>query len=127
MQEVNVKRTDLIAKIQENRDRHANTFKAAQDGYLETVRHAFDGWDKKLNHGPNAPIETAIKAVAQVSTFHAPTSHLEEYDRALAMLDMSVDETITLQVNEFQQLVMDEWGWKREFIRSTSAYQGITA
>jgi hypothetical protein len=135
MQEVTVNTRLLMAKIQANRTAHAKAFTTATEGYRQTVRNLLGKWHNTLNHPMGDPHPDLIGtepgdpglyagAVKEIGQLAAPQSHLEEYDRALAMLQMSVDVTITLQEHEFQQLVMDEWGWKRDFIRSTSAYLG---
>jgi hypothetical protein len=54
-------------------------------------------------------------------------SYLDEYDRTIQMLLMSVDERITLEAHEFTQLVLDKWGWKAQFDSartSNSSYLG---
>lgn len=56
-----------------------------------------------------------------------PQSHLNEYDLAIQMLEMSVDDVIEIQAHEFNQLVNDEWNWKSQFkssIYSNSQYVG---
>lgn len=53
-----------------------------------------------------------------------PTSHLDEYDEVIAMMEMSVDETISLDSSAFQQYVLDNWTWKKNFIGSVTKYLG---
>lgn len=134
MQQVTVNRLELIAKVKENRETHAKTFREARDGFHGVVKAALNKWDNALNHPmqdrqdptllgrrPGEP-ELFCEAVSEIGRLREPQCHLEEYDRALAMLGMSVDETITLQVHEFQQLVMDEWCWKQDFMRTSATY-----
>jgi hypothetical protein len=46
----------------------------------------------------------------------------KDYDRVIRMLEMTVDEIITIGAVEFQQYVMDDWTWKEQFTASNSAY-----
>ena len=55
-----------------------------------------------------------------------PHDHSAEYDRAIKMVEMSVDENLELTEPEFAQLVMDDWGWKQQFTASNSRY-GVNA
>lgn len=38
------------------------------------------------------------------------------------MLEMSVDEVITIRSDEFVMYVMDSWGWKQDFENVTKSY-----
>jgi hypothetical protein len=133
MQEVTVGTRALIATIQANRERHSSAFGEATIGYQNAVKDLLEKWDECLNHhrcnkkSPlfgRPPDSDAFfsEAVREIGELRAPKHHLDEYDRALAMLQMSVNAEVTLQEHEFQQLVMDEWGWKREFQAITSSY-----
>ena len=120
MQEVKVYRLALVAKITENRASHAKAYDEAMVGYRAAVEKAIlkalrDHRKRKL---------TPYEAIYPLRKLDPPQSHLDEYDRLLAMLEMSVDSEITLAEHEFRQFVLDEWTWKREFIASTSAYAG---
>ena len=42
-----------------------------------------------------------------------PVDHTADYDRILAMLEMSVDDTISLSAQEFNQYVLDNWELSR--------------
>jgi hypothetical protein len=49
----------------------------------------------------------AIKSIDLVQ----PRDHTSDYDRVIMMLEMSVDDTIVLDANEFDQYVRDVWAW----------------
>ena len=40
------------------------------------------------------------------------------------MLEMSQADTVTITEQQFSQYVLDEWGWMRDFVGSTSPYNG---
>lgn len=132
MQQVTVNRISLIEKVKANRAAHAVAFKTAMAGFQGAVRAALKKWDNALNHPMQGRLDPELldskqhcEAVSEIGRLREPQGHLEEYDRALAMLDMSVDETITLQVHEFQQLVMDEWCWKQDFMKTSATYGAV--
>ncbi|HWQ10294.1 MAG TPA: hypothetical protein VN436_14335 [Holophaga sp.] len=125
MKEVNVLRTELLAKVQANRAAHLATFEHAIDGYRQEVKAALNKWDNLLNHAATnnaADVHLAPQAVKAIGSLQAPKHFLADYDQALSMLEMSVDEQITLDVNEFRRLVLDDWGWKQDFVSHSSVY-----
>jgi hypothetical protein len=55
-----------------------------------------------------------------------PSDHTKDYDRVVAMLEMSVEETITLDAQDFDRCVMDNWDWSR-FTLSTNTFYAAEA
>lgn len=51
-----------------------------------------------------------------------PTEQTKDYDQAIKMLEMSVDDTISLDSASFSQLVMNRWHWSGNFSASNKAY-----
>jgi hypothetical protein len=54
-----------------------------------------------------------------------PSHHLKDYDRALKMLDMSVEEEVILTAIEFSQYIADKWSWKASFDSTGMAYNAF--
>ncbi len=44
-----------------------------------------------------------------------PTEYLEDYDRAISMLEFSVADKVNLSVKEFDAYVRNNWSWKTQF------------
>lgn len=104
MQKVKVKRTELLKKVKANREGHRSLFLKAQDGYRKAVIQELDAMLQEARDGK--PIRRAIK-------LPEPIDHTADYDRVLAMLEMSVDKEITLESHEFDQYVQDNWSWSQ--------------
>ena len=51
-----------------------------------------------------------------------PVNHVKDYQRAILMLEMSVEDEIELAERDFSELVMDEWQWKHEFEMTKTLY-----
>ncbi len=118
MHEVTVDRQDLLARVKANREQHEKDVKQAKEDYLEARVKETNEWLGLLNEGESAPWTSTVAHVR---------SNLDDYDQAVAMLEMSVDERITLEAHEFTQLVLDKWGWKAQFDSartSNSSYLG---
>ena len=117
MKSINVKRTELIYKVEENRAKHIAEFDKA-----------FAAWRKEqaakisvaIIQLDNAPVDFNLYNYA----LQQPTSHVAEYDRALEMLHMSVDDVIAIDNAEFRQLACDEWQWQQNFKAITASYIG---
>jgi len=57
---------------------------------------------------------------------HAPVSYEDNYNRAIRMLELSVEEQIELEEQIFNQLVLDEWHWKQMFTSMNATYKSMS-
>lgn len=113
MRTVKVKKTELIEKLTANRAAHRAQFEAA-----------LAGWEQAVLAELQQALDDA-RAGKQYRTYFAlpqPSDHTEDYDRALAMLTMEVEDTVTLTDVEFSELVMDNWRWKPDFLSTNASY-----
>ena len=117
MQEVTVKRLELLEKVKENRTNHRAAFEAAVEGYRKTIVGRLEELladakaGKRIHHNIQLPV---------------PMDQTAEYDQAIAMLEMSVDKEIKLKASEFACYAMDRWHWKAQFGMSNSDYVAST-
>ena len=113
MQTIKVRKEKLLIKLKENRKNHRELFLKAQEGYRQLV---VEHLEKMLQDArDNKKVQTYVNLVA-------PVDQTKDYDRAIAMLEMSVDEEINVTQNEFTCYVLDDWQWKEQFVSSNSAY-----
>ena len=54
-------------------------------------------------------------------TLTEPSNHAKDYDRVITMLEMSVDDTITLDAQAF-----DNWDWSRFALATNTTYAAET-
>lgn len=113
MQEVKLKREELLDKVQRNRDNHVEEVREAQEGMLEDIA---------AYHAEEIARIKAGKSFDTRINFPEPEDHTDDYDQVIAMLEMSVDEEITLSNHEFGQYVMDNWQWKDAHLRTQVMY-----
>lgn len=116
MQNVKVKRTELLEVLTKNRGEHREVFLQGQVKFREAVIERLDAMLEAARAG---------RKIQQHVGLTAPEDHTGDYDRVIAMLGMSVDETITLSAHEFESYVMDRWQWARQF-GATVAAMGIS-
>ena len=66
--------------------------------------------------------EFVDRARTRVAALAPPRHHLDAYERAIRMAEMSQDEVVELDAGSFDRLVMDNWEWKQQFASTTAAY-----
>jgi hypothetical protein len=115
MREVVVHKGELREKVQVNRDQHRGQYEKAIKGWRREAMQICQTAVQELEAG------TRCKVIATESP---PQDHTKDYDRVLAMIDMSAEETITLDEASFRQYVLDDWRWKEEWAVSNSKYLG---
>lgn len=113
MQTVRVNRDELRTRVQHNRDAHHELFVKAQAGFRARAVEEIDAMLKAAANGGPVRLHVGLQA---------PSDHTAEYDRALAMLAMSTDETIAIDATTFAQLVMNEWTWFERVTATNSLY-----
>ncbi len=115
MQEVRIQKGKLLEIIKKNRDEHYVIFLEAQKKYGDTLI-------KMLERQLTAVREGRPFALQEIVGLVQPTNHTADYDRALQMLELSVDDVITLTTADFANLVQDQWQWTQQWARSASRY-----
>lgn len=103
MQTVSVKKAELLAIVQTNRDQHRAAFEKA-----------FAGYQKECMEVLQNNLDALLKDSKHIVVFfeQPPADHTDDYDRVIAMLKMSVDENIELTNLDFAKYVQDDWDWK---------------
>lgn len=113
LNQVKVKKLDLLKILKGNRENHNATFLKAQEEFRKDAIAALDEALERARSGGQ------IKLAFQLPF---PEEHTHDYDTAIEMLEMSVDEEIELTGFEFMQFVRDEWEWRQSFLRNTIPY-----
>lgn len=115
MKQVRVLTTSLKKRVSLNREAHRAEYHKAVEGW---ARESAGLLRKDLDM-----LETGERRKLTVID-PLPKDHLGDYDRALEMIDMSIDESQLLDEDEFRHYVMDDWTWKVNWVSSTSKYTG---
>lgn len=116
MNNIKIKKADLLAKIISNRAKHKEQFEDAAINYRKKV---LAGLKKLASLAARGGEITKIKTGLALTR---PESHVEDYDSVIAMLRMSVDNIIELPESDFKTYVLDQWDWKEHFRTSASLY-----
>lgn len=110
MEKITVNKADLLAKLEQNRTDHRGIFEEALDGFAREAEQELNLRLTQLREGLRRDL---------VIRKPVPTDHTNDYDRAIAMIQMSIGETVTLDEQDFAQYVMDDWGWQGQFLSNT--------
>lgn len=113
MKMVRVDKANLLEKIKENRAKHAEAYEQAVVGYRQELVEKLKEMLKDAKAGKNVAGHVGLQA---------PQHNLRDYDRAIAMLEASLDSELELDQNEFSNYYMDEWHWKDQFTALNSTY-----
>ena len=113
MQNINVKKNELFNTLTQNREDHLATYTKAVIGFREAVTIRLKKMLEDVEKG---------KKVEQYVGLIEPVSNVKEYDKAIRMVYMSVDDTIALSEEDFEKYILDEWHWKNAFKASTMHY-----
>lgn len=118
MENIKVNKAELLTTLQTNRTKHRQIFEEACDGYQKAVIKELEAQLKRAKEGIRQSMSISIPA---------PIDQTKEYDRAIAMLKMSVDAEVLLSERDFQCYVLDDWNWKQQFLTSSRAYSRLAA
>jgi hypothetical protein len=112
MNTVKVNVYNLLEKLESNLGKHKMEY---DDMMLNYKLQSIAALQVSLNNFTTDIFEFAV-------TPRKPVEHIKDYQRAILMLQMSVEEIIELTEREFSELVMDEWQWKHEFEMTKTLY-----
>ena len=118
MESIRVNKAELLTTLEANRAKHRQIFEEACDGYQKAVIKELEAQLKRAKEGIRQTMLISIPA---------PIDQTKEYDRAVAMLKMSVDKEVLLSELDFRCYVLDDWDWKQRFLASSRAYSRTAA
>jgi len=115
MKQVRVKKEELLSILRKNKAEHRDIFLKAQVKFREAAIEELDRMLKAAREGQPFVLERIARLIQ-------PKDYTGEYDRAIKMLEMSVDTAVEVTAQEFQNFVQDVWNWSRDWALSNSKY-----
>lgn len=113
MNAIKVKKDVLLSKLRENRRTHSTQFEKASNGYRTKVIEALEAQLKDARAG---------KLPRLIFNLPMPIDQTAAYDRAIGMLELTVEKIIELEEHDYQQYVLDQWSWSAQTTATNSAY-----
>lgn len=123
--EVRVRKSELLTILHKNREQHIQDYKIACDGYreaaLKRVELIFQEVKERLNQLKKGEM---IEVMSFVVGLNVPVSHEGAYNQIIRMMEMEVEEVVTLTADQFSCFIQDDWDWTDQFRTSNSPYFG---
>ena len=119
MDSVKMNKLKLLEIVKDNLRKHVSEFEESVQDYRkavlklcqENLEIAESGDTKKFKDLKHPPV--------------APISYENSYKRAIRMLELSIEDTIEVEEDVFNQLVLDEWDLKHSLSASTAMYRAF--
>ena len=119
MRSVKIDKIELLKIVRENKDKHVKEYNESVEDYKAAAIKVAAEHVELAKSGD-------LEKIAKIKAMPAkPSSYEKEYDRAIRMLELSVESVIELEDDIFNQLVLDEWTWKHQFTASASLYKTL--
>lgn len=119
MRSVKVSRSELLEIVRKNKEKHIADFnESVEDFKAAAIKIA----EQNLQLAQSGDVEKIAKFKSLPTK---PTSHEDSYTRAIRMLELSVEDVIEVEEDIFNQLVLDEWGWKQNFAVASALYKSF--
>lgn len=107
------KKTEVLATLQANRDRHLSIVKEARAGYMDKAEAALSAKLDQLRSGKLAALSFSLRV---------PADYTKVYDTAIRMLELHQNDTIQLDAAQVRNLMQDEWDWTDQFYGTNMVY-----
>lgn len=105
-QTVNVERTAVIDALKKGLEEHKLQYAEAQKDYHQAVIKFLSN---ALNSAKDGDFSNLVLNIPK------PENHEKDYLHILDMLELSVDDVITLDSDTFRAYFKGEWSWKHRF------------
>lgn len=110
-----VSRTKLLDILKQNLQEHNKILAEAIEGYKTNLVRLLT---RELQRA---------RDFGEFVQFHLPKpqSYAKIYESCIKMLEMGEAETIDLDPQEFESLVLDQWDWQQGFLSSNCGYSSL--
>jgi hypothetical protein len=113
VQDITVSKEELHKALKTNLERHKKVLAAAMEGYRSQVLSLLEEMVAKLKAGVTPDVGISLPR---------PSDYTSDYRRVMKMLEMHKGETVKLDETMFAQYVMDQWHWRRGWMKMSSNY-----
>lgn len=114
-----VKVSELLKKLEENREKHEAEFVEAKAAWRKKVIKRYVKMLKAMEEKEDFSL-----AQSPLHDLPKPQHYLGEYDVAIERMNWEQEDVVELDDQQFQAWVLDQWNWSRGFQAATSMYNG---
>jgi hypothetical protein len=117
LKSVRVSKGFLLEKLETNKVEHEKAYyqilDARQDKVVEVLKEELKKAKADRTYQPTLYVPL-------------PENHVKDYERAITILNASLDKEFELTSSEFDQYVNDDWQWKTTFMTTSGCYIPMT-
>ena len=105
----------MIRLLEENMAEHKGLYE-----------RALEGWRKESIESCKAYVDALARKDTGVHLHleRKPEDHTDDFERVIGLLEMSQDDNVELDEDQYQNYVMNDWHWSRNWVASNSKYIG---
>ena len=152
LQKIKVSRENVLNIVQDNKEKHDLILKGAIEGYWMDAESFLKKTEKEIVDGINKNHKNQLKQLRKVrkeslkalktnikKDFEAvakrdrtkgftywqgkyPEDHGDDYLGTIRRLELSVDNEIELETNEFDSYIRNKWTWRDQFLSANKGY-----
>ena len=113
MKKITVKKETLISALVVNMAYHTKEFEEDKEKYLAALKIKLQVAHDDIESGimPNLHFNLP-----------EPKSHTKDYKRTIDMLNMDIEDVVTIDVDEYSKYIEDDWDWKFDFNQTNAFY-----
>lgn len=112
---INVEKPKLLETLRKNREGHRAAFLLAMEGFKKVAHDELNRLADDVVKGKSVQLHAVLEV---------PEDHTEEYDNAIQQLEWETAEHVSINHGQFNNLVLDKWGWSHKFRTTNAAYSG---
>jgi hypothetical protein len=113
-----VDKAKLLETLHKNLAEHEQIVREAREGHRKKVVEALTERLKVVQEGGPIELHFGLKA---------PVDYSHHYRNAIRTMEWAEEEKVVLDPNDFQQLVLNQWSWQREFMVGNALYSQTAA
>lgn len=121
----------VVDTLKKNKAEHETIYKEAVQGYRDALRGALVEVEslvvEKRNELDEKGTPSPHLSRSPLSKLTVPKNQLKEYDTVLEMLELTADDTIVLDQDQYNCYMKDNWYWMNDFLISNSAYSATAS
>ena len=113
MKEVVVRKSELVEALKKNKNIHIKKYNKATIDFKNLV---IKGLEKNLKLAK----EKGVLKTNLDLPVSPPLNYAESYDEAIGMLELSIEDTVLLDRDNYRRYYTDKWEWSRAFNATVS-------
>lgn len=119
-------KSQVIETLKKNRTEHEKIYLEAVEGYRKAFEEAMEKmatrltdlrWELEEKKLPEPRLDNG-----PLNKLKVPKNSLKEYDTVLEMLELTEDNTIVLDQDQYNCYMKDNWYWMKDFLITNSMY-----